>query len=169
MTAIRFFLAATAAALSLTSATLAQDHPEGLHVHDAYARLSPMSGAVFFLIHNNGAVDDRLVGARSEVAKKAELHTHVEDANGVMSMVEIEGGVALPAGEAHAFERGADHVMLMGLTADLKDGDLVPLTLVFESGAELVLEVPVDNARKADAAMGNDHSGHGMSHGAATN
>jgi periplasmic copper chaperone A len=169
MTAIRLFLAATTAALLLATATLAQDHPDGMHVHDAYARLGPKSGAIFFMIHNNGTADDRLVGARSDVAAKAELHTHVEDANGVMSMVEIEGGVALPAGEAHAFERGADHVMLMGLTADLQDGDKLPVTLVFESGAEMLLEVPVDNARKPGGAMGDGHSGHGMMHGTATN
>jgi periplasmic copper chaperone A len=167
MSAIRTLAAVTAACLSLatfTTAATAQDHPEAMHVHDAYARLSPMSGAVFFMIHNNGATDDRLIGARTDVAQKAEVHTHSEDANGVMTMGEIEGGVALPAGEMHAFERGADHIMLMGLTDGLKDGDVIPLTLIFESGAEMLVQVPVDNARKADDAMMQDHSGHdGMS------
>jgi periplasmic copper chaperone A len=167
MTAIRNFVAAAAAVLSFAGTSLAQDHPEAMHVHEAYARISPMSGAVFFMIHNNGATDDRLIGARTDVAERAGLHTHTEDANGVMAMVPIEGGVALPSGEMHAFVRGGDHVMLMGLTADLKDGDMIPLTLIFESGAEMALEVPVDNARKGGEAMGQGHTGHGMDKDAA--
>ncbi len=162
MLAFRSLLAAAAAVLTLAAPALAQDHPEHIHVHDAYARLGPASGAVFFLIHNNTDSDIRIVGARSELAKKAELHTHIEDANGVMKMAKIEGGVPLAAGEMHAFERGGDHVMLMGLTAGLKDGDMIPLTLIFEDGAEIQLDVPVDNARTPDQAT--DHSGHGMDH-----
>ncbi|MBK6468759.1 MAG: copper chaperone PCu(A)C [Rhodobacter sp.] len=68
----------------------------------------------------------------------------------------------MPAGEMHSFVRGADHVMLMGLTRELKDGDVFPLTLVFESGAEFTFDVVVDNARKpAEGEMmmeGEDHS-----------
>lgn len=174
MPAISKLAATTAACLSLSilpvsTAAYAQEHPEAMHVHDAYARLSPMSGAVFFMIHNTGATDDRLVAVGTDVSQKAGLHSHVEDANGVMTMSEIEGGVAVPAGAMHAFERGADHVMLMGLTADLEDGDVIPLTLIFESGAKIVLQVPVDNDRKAGDGMMQDHSGHAMPKGDPTN
>ncbi|WP_431298730.1 copper chaperone PCu(A)C [Tabrizicola sp. BL-A-41-H6] len=162
MLAFRSLLAAAAAALTLAAPAVAQDHPEHIHVHDAYALIGPASGAVFFLIHNNTENDIRIVGARSELAKKAELHSHTEDANGVMKMGKIEGGVPLAAGEMHAFERGGDHVMLMGLTTDLKDGDMIPLTLIFEDGAEIQLDVPVDNARTPDQATG--HSDHDMDH-----
>ncbi len=162
MTALRSLIAAAAAFLILVPAASAEDHPEVIHVHEAYARLGPASGAVFFMIHNNGETDLRLTGARTDAAQKAELHTHVETADGVMQMMEIEGGVALPAGEMHSFERGGDHVMLMGLTADLKDGDLIPVTLVFEDGTEFQFDATVDNARKPGGAMGE--SGHQMGH-----
>lgn len=167
MTAIRLLLAAAAACISLSTPSFAEDHPDGMHVHDAYARISPMSGAVFFIIHNTGSTDDRLIGARTPLAEKAEFHSHTEDANGVMIMGEIAGGVALLAGEMHAFERGGDHVMLMGLTGKLNDGDLIPLTLIFESGAEMALQVPVDNAREPGDGMA-DHSGHTMQDAPAT-
>ena len=165
MTAIRKFGAATIALLCLATASLAEDHPDGMHVHDAYARMSSLSAAVFFMVHNNGTTNDRLIGARTDLAAKAELHGHAEDADGVMTMGRIEGGIALIPGQAHAFARGGDHVMLMGLTADLTDGDVIPLTLIFESGAEMTLDVPVDNARKPAATM--DHSGHDMPQDAA--
>lgn len=162
----RRFLLATAAAAVLALPAFAEDHPEGFHVHDAYARTMGgvgASGAVFMMLHNNGSADDRLVGARTDLAEKAELHTHKMTAEGVMQMMEIEGGVPLPAGEAHMFERGADHVMLMGLTREVKDGDSFALTLVFESGAEFTFDVAVDNQRQPDAAgegmmEGHDHS-----------
>ncbi len=154
---LRSLLAAVAACLTLSPA-FAQDHPEGIHIHDAYARLSPASGAVFFMIHNNTETDLQLTGARTDVAQKAELHSHTEDADGVMRMGEIEGGVALPAGDMHTFARGGDHVMLMGLTTALANGDTFPLTLIFADGSEVVLDVTVDNARKPDVPM--DHSDH---------
>lgn len=157
--------AAIAMALLPVPVQAHDDHPAGLHVHDPYARTMGRvgtSGAVFFLLHNNTETDDRLIAAASDAAEVVELHTHVDE-NGVMRMTRIEGGIALPAGQMHALERGADHVMLMGLTRNLAPGDIVTVTLTFESGAELVIEAPVDNARDGAAP---DHSGHGTGHGA---
>lgn len=166
----RFLLAATAALALLSVAlqtrpALAQDAP--FRVDDAYARsMGGMgaSGAVFMMLTNEGAADDRLVGARSDVAQKLELHTHKMDDAGVMQMMEIEGGVPLPAGATHPFERGADHVMLMGLTRALNDGDSFALTLVFESGAELTFDVTVDNQRKPGAMGEGMMNMHGKGH-----
>ncbi|ESW60015.1 MAG: copper(I)-binding protein [Rhodobacter sp. CACIA14H1] len=156
-------LAALAAAFLISMPAMAEEHPEGMHIHDVYARSNGQeggSGAVFLMIHNNGETDDRLIGAVADVAQKAELHTHKESADGVMQMMQIEGGVPLPAGEMHEFARGGDHVMLMGLTRALADGDTFPLTLVFEQAGEITVEAVVDNARKPGEGM-MDHSGHG--------
>lgn len=167
---IRHILVALAATLSLSLPAAAEEHPQGMHVHDVYARSNGQaggSGAVFFLIHNNTAVDDRLIAVRSDVAARVELHTHIEDANGVMQMREVEGGIALPAGEMHALERGGDHVMLMGLAEALEDGATFPLTLTFEQAGEVVVEAVVDNDRKPGTeGMMMDHgAGHGAGHG----
>ena len=154
----RFLLAATAA-FTLASA-LPAFAEDALHVSDPYARSTGKvgaSGAVFLHLMNHGTTDDRLIAAKSDVAAKVELHTHTLTAEGVMQMHEIEGGVPLPAGASHAFERGADHVMLMGLTRALKDGDTFPLTLVFDSGAEVTIDVPVDNQRKPGEGGMEDH------------
>ena len=80
----------------------------------------------------------------TDAATRAELHTHIEDANGVMRMVEVEDGIPVPAGGSAMLERGGDHVMLMGLTGPLEHGDTVTLMLRFESGEELTVAVPVD-------------------------
>lgn len=78
-----------------------------------------------------------------------------------MKMLRDEDGFVIPAGGSHALQRGGDHVMLMGLTAPLADGDVVPLTLDFGACGTVSVDVPVDNARQdgpAPAAMQH----HGM-------
>lgn len=159
----RPLIAASAFALLLLPAQ-AHDvvHPEGvIHVHDAYARITgKASGAVFFMIHNNTQTDDRLIGVSTDLAKKAELHTTEQDAAGVMKMRALEGGIALPWGEMHELGRGGDHVMLMGLTREVKPGETFQLLLDFEHAPDQTIEVIVDNDRAPDAG-GMDHSAHG--------
>jgi len=75
-----------------------------------------------------------------------------------MTMTEVEGGFPVPAGGSHALERGADHVMLMGLKAPLQQGEVLPLMLDFGECGALAVEMPVDNERAETAAAdGMDH------------
>lgn len=148
--------AATAAVLSLAMPALAGD----IMVKDPYARTSTMmskSGAAFMMLMNHGSEDDRLVAASSDVAQRVELHTHIEDANGVMKMVEVEEGFPVPAGGMHALARGGDHVMFMGLNRSLAQGDIVTLTLTFEKAGDMTIEVPVDLERKPAQGMTMQH------------
>lgn len=97
---------------------------------------------------NETDTEDRLIDARSEVAARVEIHTHVEDANGVMRMIKVEDGIRIPAGGMALLERGGDHVMLMGLTAPLAQGDEIDVTLIFEQAGEMTVTIPVDLTRK---------------------
>ncbi len=135
-------------------------------IEEAYARVSSpnaKTGAIFFEVENHGETADRLVDVKSDVAARVQLHTHKEGDNGVMQMLHVPEGFAIPAGGHHQLKRGGDHVMLMGLHQGLSDGDTVPLTLVFEQAGEVMLEVTVDLNRKpdADAHGGHDHTNHG--------
>lgn len=118
---------------------------------DPYARAAmanAKAGAAFMEIQNTGAEDDRLVAAASDVSKKVELHTHIDDGHGVMQMVEVEEGFPIPAGGAHLLKRGGDHVMFMGLNGPMNDGDTVTVTLTFEKAGDVVVEIPVDLQRQ---------------------
>ncbi|GLQ33892.1 hypothetical protein GCM10007939_01750 [Amylibacter marinus] len=124
-------------------------------VVDAYARASSPSaktGAAFFVLKNGTQKNDRLIAAKSDVAHHLMLHTHKIDANGVAQMVHLMEGFAIEAGAEFALKRGGAHVMLMGLQRPLVDGQKIPLTLVFENAGEIILEVTVDNNRKAKHA-----------------
>ena len=136
---------------------------EGIVVEDAYARASTptaKSGAAFMVLMNASDLDDRLVAAKSDVAARVELHTHREIADGVMKMMEVEEGFAIPAGGSHMLARGGDHVMFMGLNEPFADGDTVAVTLVFEHAGEVAVEIPVDLNRKPTHG-----GGHGAGHG----
>ncbi|MDF1716713.1 MAG: copper chaperone PCu(A)C [Antarcticimicrobium sp.] len=149
-------LFAAAAALSLAMPAFAGD----IMVKDAYARTSTAmskSGAAFMMLVNQGTEDDRLVSASSDVAKRVELHTHKEDANGVMQMLEVEEGFPVPAGGMHALARGGDHVMFMGLNRSLAQGDIVTVTLTFEKAGAMTVEIPVDLERKPMGGMQMQH------------
>lgn len=122
-------------------------------IKDAYARSATKfskSGAAFMMIMNNTDQDDRVVSAHAEIAKRVELHTHIDAGNGVMQMREVEGGFPVEAGGMRHLMRGGDHVMLMGLTQPMLHGDIVTLTLVFEKAGEITLDIPVDLERKGE-------------------
>lgn len=159
-------LLTAALAASFAMPALACEH---LRAHDPYARTSTMmsqSGAAFMVLRNLGDTDDRLIAAHADIAVRVELHTHAEDAEGVMRMIEVEEGFPVPAGGERVLERGGDHVMFLGLTGPMEHGSTFPLTLVWESGCEVVREVPVDLERQADHGSMGDHShSHGHSHG----
>ena len=148
---------AAVATLSLSAPAFAESQ---IMVKDAYARVASKAakaGAAFFEIHNMGDTDDRLIGVTSDVAVKTELHTHKDMGDGVMKMMHVEEGFAVPAGGTHMLARGGDHVMMMGLTRPLGHGDEVAVVLVFEEAGEIALTIPVDLERAEDHGAGHKH------------
>lgn len=148
---------------------------KSLDVTAAWARASATpkgASAAYVSIKNMGDAGDRLIGARTSVAKRAMLHTHVME-GGIAKMRHIEA-VDVPAGADVAMAPGGNHVMLMGLETPLKEGDHFPLTLVFENAGEITVSVDVLSVTaegpmpmQHDHAQGHEHGdGHGnMPHG----
>ena len=127
-----------------------------IHVSDVWARASAgpaRAGAAFMTIKNMGDAD-QLVSAKANVSKRVELHTHLHE-DGVMKMrkapsIEAQKGMTM-------LEPGGHHVMSMGLNEPFKEGDMFPLTLVFEKAGEIQVDVMVKSA----GAMGNKAHSHG--------
>lgn len=157
------FALAAAATLAFTLPAAAESK---IVIKDAYARVASKAakaGAAFLEIHNMGDSDDRLIAVRTDFAAKSELHTHKDMGDGVMKMMHVEAGFAIPAGGSHALARGGDHLMFMGLNTRLEHGDEVQAVLVFEKAGEVELTIPVDLERKA--MHGDVHAGYKMDHG----
>lgn len=82
-------------------------------------------------ITNTGAEPDRLLGGSLPIAAKGEVH-EMSMEGGVMKMRPLEGGLPIGPGQTVELKPGGLHVMFMGLTGGLKEGEGVKGTLVFE-------------------------------------
>jgi periplasmic copper chaperone A len=102
---------------------------------------SETNSAVYFVIINDGDEADTLIGVASEVASSTEMHeTRIE--NDVAQMVPVPR-VDVPAHGSIEFKPGGYHVMLVGLTQDLKEGNTLKLTLQFEKSGAISVDVPI--------------------------
>ena len=90
---------------------------------------------------NHGDKSDKLIGAKSTVAKMVEVHTHVHK-DGVMSMQKVDS-LEIPAGETVLFKPGGLHLMLMGLQQEMKEGNEFKIDLHFEKAGDVTINVKV--------------------------
>lgn len=121
-----------ASLLTLTVTAWAQTT---VKVEDAWVRgtvaTQKASGAFMRLTPSANA---RLISAQSPVAGVVEIHEMAME-NDIMKMRQIPG-LDLAAGRTMELKPGGYHVMLMDLKQQLKGGESVPITLVFEDGAK---------------------------------
>ncbi|MGV8899111.1 MAG: copper chaperone PCu(A)C [Burkholderiaceae bacterium] len=126
-----------------TNAALAQVEVE---VKDSWVRATVQqqktTGAFMQLTTKQ---DARLVEARSPAASAVEIH-EMSMANNIMRMRAIPG-LNLPAGKTVELKPGGYHIMLINLKQQVKEGDLIPVTLVIEGKDKkrqtIELQVPV--------------------------
>jgi copper(I)-binding protein len=165
MNRFRFVLCVVALLGLDTAARAAQ-----IEIIQPWVRVTPgqSTGALYFTIHNGGAQADRLVGASTPMARRAELHSSVEQGN-VVRMEKIDG-VEIAAGGSAAFQPGGLHVMLIGLEPNAVPGQMLQITLRFERAGELKVAAPIlapGGKPPAPSGMGaHGAPGGGMEHGA---
>ena len=124
------------------------------------------SSAAYVSIANHGDAADRLIAAKSVVARRVEIHSMEMD-NGVMRMRAVDGGLPIAAGEAVHLAPGGLHIMLMDLTTQLAAGNQHEITLVFEKAGEITVTATVKRPADMMSTMpGHDPTmpGHDMSH-----
>lgn len=152
----------TAALACASLVTLPAFADSAIKVEDPYVRLvpggTPNTGA-FMVIKNGGSADRKLLKAESPAAKTVELHNHIND-NGVMRMRPVPEVEVKAKGEA-VLKPGSLHIMLIGLKQDLKEGDVVPITLKLDDGSATQVEAPVRRIQvQAAKPEAMDHSQH---------
>jgi hypothetical protein len=135
MTPTRFALAAFASLLVALPAA-AQ-----VAVTDAWVRgtvAGQLATGAFMKLQS--AKDARLVEASSPVAGVVEIHEMALE-NNIMRMRAVPS-LPLPAGRPVELKPGGYHVMLMDLKQQVKEGEVVPVTLVVETaGRREAIEV----------------------------
>ena len=100
-------------------------------VKDAWVRATvPQQKATGAFMQLQSAKGSRLVSASSPLTPNVEVHEMAMQDN-VMRMRQVPA-IELPAGKTVDLKPGGYHIMFMNLTQPVKEGDTVPLTLVFE-------------------------------------
>lgn len=148
-TAVLLFALATICA---EPASAQQVKAGDLVIDHAWTRATPggaQVGAGYLTIENRGVITDKLIGASTRAAAKAEVHEMAMD-NGVMTMRPVQGGLSIPPGQSITLAPGGYHIMLMELKAPFKEGDKVPLTLQFEKAGtvDVMLDVQAIGAQQ---------------------
>ena len=142
---LRLMMAALAVLLPAAMIPMPALADGGPTLDRAWARATPGSAKVSAAyLRIQSPVDDKVIAVTSPVARKTELHTHVEE-NGVMQMHVLDGGLAVSAGQPTELQPGKlVHIMLIDLKKPLKAGDSFPLTLVFEKAGSREVTVSVE-------------------------
>jgi copper(I)-binding protein len=116
---------------------------EIIHPNIPQPASSAMAAAGYMGISNAGDEADRLIGVETPVAQSAMLHKTEVNADGVASMAHVEG-IDIPANDTVVLESGGYHIMLMGLTQELIEGQMVPGVLIFEKAGRVEMEFAID-------------------------
>ena len=160
-----FFYSARIAALavvalfSLTGAALAHEYTSGAIT--IYHPWSPATapganvGAGYMKITNHGKTAVRLMSCTTEAAGKVELHS-MTVTGGVMRMRPIAGGLVIPPGGEVKLSPSGGHLMLIGLKKPLVEEELVSMTLNFDKGVHMDIELYVESM----GAAASDHGHH---------
>lgn len=119
-----------------------------LSISHAYVREMPPgmdTTAVYFSLINKGDKAVYLIGASSLLSQRAEVHMTMEKHG--MAHMQHQTEVKISAGQSIFFEQGGMHLMLIGLKRDVKAGDKVPVTLLFNNDVELEFGAEVRDFR----------------------
>jgi copper(I)-binding protein len=168
---LRLSLLALAMATACMTPSFAQDHANhadpaaqvvtigSIEISGPFTRATlpnaPVGGG-FLTLTNTGAEDDRLLSATSAIARDTQIHEMAMQGD-VMKMRQLTDGLVIPAGETVVLEPGGFHLMFMGLTGAIAEGDVIPVELTFEKAGTISVDL-VAGASAADAPAG--HAGH---------
>jgi copper(I)-binding protein len=138
-------LAAFIAAVAIATPAVAHEYKAGdLAIGHPWSRpaAAGMNGAGYLTVMNMGSKPDVLIKVETSVAGKVEIHQG-SMAGGVMSMKALPDGMPVPAGATATFAPGGNHLMMVRLKQALKDGDRIPVTLVFQRAGRVDVQFVV--------------------------
>lgn len=150
-----------AAALLFSQAALAHEIVAGdlqiIHPHIPQPPATAKAAGGFMAIVNTGAEPDRLIAVETGIAAKAAVHESKVDADGVGTMSHVPA-LDIPAGATVSLEHGGYHIMFMGLTGPLIEGEMHKAVLIFERAGRVEIEFQIDPPTGQDGHGGHDHA-----------
>ncbi len=122
-----------------------------LVIEAPWTRATPAGAKVaggYVTISNTGTTPDRLIGGSFPMAGRFEVHD-MAVTNGVMTMRELATGLEIAPGQKLELKPGGRHLMFIDLKNQIKEGQPITGTLVFEKAGtvEVVYRVAPIGAR----------------------
>jgi copper(I)-binding protein len=99
----------------------------------------------FMKIINHGSTPDRLLAVSVEFAKVGQIHDMKLEGD-VMKMVELTGGLEIPAGATVELKPKSMHVMFIGVHEELVPDEVVDGELTFEKAGKVKIEFMIEPA-----------------------
>lgn len=156
------------AAALLAAPSLVQAHQvkagnlELIHPHIRASMGQSPTTAGYLTILNHGKTADRLLSVSCACA--ASVSVHEMKMTGSMASMKAVPSIEIPAGGKVTLAPGGLHLMVMGLKAPIKAGDLVEMVLTFDKAG--AVKTPFEAADrpapkpKSDKAADMDHMHH---------
>jgi periplasmic copper chaperone A len=159
------FCVALALCAPLTATAASPIEIGSLTISSAWTRATPPRAPTaggFVTIENSGEASDRLIGATSPIAGRAELHA-MSMRDGTMIMQQVKNGIEIPPGGTVTLAPGGLHIMFMKLSESLVEGGTVSVILSFENAGDIEILFPVQamGARQPVESHQNGSHEHG--------
>lgn len=116
-----------------------------LVIEAPWTRATPAGAKVaggYMSITNSGTAPDRLIGGSFPLAGRFEVH-EMAVSNGVMTMRELAKGLEIAPGARIDLKPGGLHVMFMDLKSQVREGQPIKGTLIFEKAGTVEVEYRV--------------------------
>ncbi len=108
-------------------------------IEDPWSRATPPGATVaagYVGVVNIAEAGDRLVGAKSDVAERVEIHS-MKIENGIVRMRQLSGGLEIGGRSAVTLKPGGYHLMFIGLKKPLRKGQDFNVTLTFARAGKI--------------------------------
>lgn len=120
---------------------------------------APNMSSIYMTLLNRGETTERIIEVQTDVAEAAKLSgsTITPDGEDMGSLTFNEiAELAIPAGESVTLQLAGDFIALVGLKQDMVIDDAILINLVFESGREQLIAVPVRDLFGTEAPHDDD-------------
>jgi len=152
----KYFLLKSILIISLFSLSACDNEPEpksskaidAVNISKVHIRALPPGQkvtAMYMHIKNSADIAHDLIKIEGDISPMIELHTHTNN-NGVMQMGQVES-IPVAAKSTTKAKPGGYHVMIMGLTKDLKEGDKYDFNFIFKDGSKLPVNAEVEKIK----------------------
>lgn len=149
MTILKSTVLAAALVVSLLEPASAHEIKFGdIVIGHPWAKPVPAAHGVvagFMLLMNNGTADDRLIRATAEIAPTVRLQG-IDTKGGAAKMTDLKDGIVIPAGGEVDLKPKSLHLMLLGVTTHLMEGETFKGTLTFEKAGTVDIEFEVEGS-----------------------